>query len=97
MQNFRRRCRTALTDYAEILHMVGMSTVLNQAIELAGGQDAFMAKVPVRPRTLADWRRYGVPDTRALDVERAADYQIKAEQLAVERMQLLRASPQGAA
>lgn len=67
-----------------------MHKVLAEAIEIAGGAEAFAARLGISPRTLAEWRRYGVPDTRCVAVEIATEHRVSAEDLARERIGLLR-------
>jgi DNA-binding transcriptional regulator YdaS (Cro superfamily) len=67
-----------------------MSDPLSRAIEAAGGLDAFIISIGISSRTLADWRRYGVPDTRCLAVEKATNGAVTAQELAVHRVDRLR-------
>ena len=67
-----------------------MTDPLSRAIEAVGGLDAFITGIGISSRTLADWRRYGVPDTRCLAVERATKGVVTAHELAVHRVDRLR-------
>jgi DNA-binding transcriptional regulator YdaS (Cro superfamily) len=67
-----------------------MSDPLSRAIEATGGLQAFIGGLGISRRTLADWRRFGVPDTRCLAVEKAAKGAVMAQELAVDRVQRLR-------
>jgi DNA-binding transcriptional regulator YdaS (Cro superfamily) len=68
-----------------------MSSALIRAIEVTGGPSRFLAALGISPRTLAEWRRIGVPDTRCLGVEAATGGAVTAEELSAERVAKLRA------
>jgi len=71
--------------------MVGtMTDLLSRAIEAAGGPAEFRQRVGISRRTLASWRRSGVPDTRCLAVEQACGGAVRAEELAAARVAKLR-------
>ncbi|WP_265886662.1 YdaS family helix-turn-helix protein [Roseomonas mucosa] len=61
------------------------SSPLSRAIAAAGGQEAFLAAVAISRRTLAEWKRDGVPDTRWAAVEAATSGLVSAEDLAADR------------
>lgn len=66
----------------------GMHTSpLARAIEAAGGPAEFTKAVGISPRTLASWKKEGVPDTRWREVVAACRGAVSAEQLAIERVQ----------
>jgi DNA-binding transcriptional regulator YdaS (Cro superfamily) len=67
-----------------------MSKLLSIAVDAAGGPDAFRKALNISPRTLAEWKRRGVPDTQCVAVERVADGAVRAEELGAERVTLLR-------
>lgn len=60
-------------------------TALARAIAAAGGTAAFLAAASISIRTLASWRKSGVPDTRWGDVVRASNGAVCVEDLALER------------
>jgi DNA-binding transcriptional regulator YdaS (Cro superfamily) len=64
---------------------------LSRAIAAAGGASAFRIAVGISPRTLATWRKEGVPDTRWSDVAGASAGSVTAEDLALHRAGLLAA------
>jgi DNA-binding transcriptional regulator YdaS (Cro superfamily) len=65
---------------------------LLRAIAAAGGAAAFRAAVGISPRTLATWRKEGVPDTRWSDVAAASLGSVTPEDLALHRAGLLSAA-----
>ena len=67
-----------------------MSDPLTRAIEVVGGLDAFITGIGISSRTLAEWRRFGVPDTRCIAVEKATNGAVTAQELAVHRVERLR-------
>lgn len=62
---------------------------LSRAIEASGGAELFRAALSISPRTLYDWRRRGVPDTRWNDVAAACSGAVTAQELASQRAELL--------
>lgn len=66
---------------------------LARAIEVLGGPSEFMAAIDISPRTLASWRKFGVPDTRWGAVARATGGKVDAGALAAERAAALAAAP----
>jgi hypothetical protein len=62
---------------------------LSRAIEATGGTGPFRAALSISPRTLYDWRRRGVPDTRWNDVAAASAGCVTAQELASQRASLL--------
>ncbi len=60
-------------------------TALDRAIAVLGGAQAFCVALDISSRTLANWRKTGVPDTRWSDVARAAGGCVSASCLAQER------------
>ena len=69
-----------------------MTDPLSRSIKAAGGPDAFVRHVGISPRTLADWRRFGVPDTRCIAVEKASGGLVTAQELSADRIARLRGS-----
>ncbi len=67
-----------------------MADPLTRAIAATGGLDAFIGGLGISRRTLADWRRFGVPDTRCIAVERVTKGAVTAQELAVDRVHRLR-------
>jgi DNA-binding transcriptional regulator YdaS (Cro superfamily) len=67
-----------------------MTDLLSRAIEAAGGAAEFCSRVGISRRTLALWRRHGVPDTRCIAVEQACGGVVSAEELAAARVTKLR-------
>ena len=67
-----------------------MTDLLSRAIEAAGGAAEFCWRVGISRRTLALWRRHGVPDTRCIAVEQACGGVVSAEELAAARVTKLR-------
>lgn len=67
-----------------------MSDPLSRAVEATGGLEAFISGIGISRRTLADWRRFGVPDTRCLAVEKATNGAVTAQELASDRVERLR-------
>ena len=66
----------------------GMHTSpLARAIEAAGGPAEFTKAVGISPRTLASWKKEGVPDTRWREVATASRGAVSPEQLAMERVE----------
>lgn len=66
----------------------GMDTSpLARAVAAAGGASEFTRAVGISPRTLASWRKEGVPDTRWREVAIASRGTVSAEQLAMERVE----------
>jgi hypothetical protein len=60
-------------------------TALSRAVSAAGGAAAFLSAASISLRTLASWRRDGVPDTRWRDVVRASNGAVSVEDLAMDR------------
>jgi hypothetical protein len=92
MQEFCNPARDFPRRYADFLldaraarrHAWRMTaSPLARAVAAAGGPAAFMAAVGISPRTLATWRKEGVPDTRWRDV--AACGGATPDELALER------------
>jgi len=71
-----------------------MADPLSRAIEAAGGPAEFRRRIGISPRTLAEWRRSGVPDTRCVLVEKACGGVVSAEELAAARVARLRSVAQ---
>jgi hypothetical protein len=65
---------------------------LSRAIEATGGPGPFRAALNISARTLYDWRKRGVPDTRWNDVAAASAGAVTSEQLAMQRSALLPAT-----
>lgn len=61
------------------------ANALDRAIAALGGAQAFCLALAISPRTLANWRKTGVPDTRWSDVAAAAGGAVTAAALAQER------------
>ena len=74
--------------------VVIMTDLISRAIEAAGGAAEFCSRVGISRRTLALWRRSGVPDTRCLAVEQACGGVVSAEELAAARVARLRSLAQ---
>lgn len=62
---------------------------LCRAIDAAGGPAAFCAALKISSRTLYDWRKRGVPDTRAHEAAAASRGLVSAGELAQQRVALL--------
>lgn len=62
-----------------------VANALTRAIEAAGGAAAFLAAVGVSTRTLASWRKWGVPDTQWGRVVAASRGAVTADELARDR------------
>ena len=60
-------------------------SALAVAIDAAGGPAPFRAAVGISTRTLATWRKEGVPDTRWQAVARASAGAVSVSDLALER------------
>lgn len=58
---------------------------LETVIDAVGGSSAFIKALEISPRTLANWRKEGVPDTRWHAVAALAPEVCKATDLALER------------
>lgn len=71
---------------------VNPTPCLARAIEALGGPSEFMAAIDISPRTLASWRKFGVPDTRWGAVARATGGKVDAGALAAERAAALAAA-----
>jgi len=81
-----------------MLVVMSDASPLARAIEALGGPSEFMAAIDISPRTLASWRKFGVPDTRWGAVARATGGKVDAGALAAERAAALAAAqPQVAA
>lgn len=62
-----------------------MPSPLSKAIDAVGGSAAFIKALEISPRTLANWRKEGVPDTRWPAVSAATDGKVTSRDLALER------------
>ena len=60
-------------------------TALDRAVARLGGPQAFLNRMAISPRTLASWRKTGVPDTQWANVVRATGGQVSADELARDR------------
>jgi hypothetical protein len=60
-------------------------TILQRAIDAAGGPDNFRNVVDISVRTLAAWKKHGVPDVRWKAVAAASQGVVSVEDLALER------------
>lgn len=65
---------------------------LARAIAALGGPAGFRAALDISPRTLASWRKMGVPDTRWGEIARATAGAVTAAELASERADALEAA-----
>jgi DNA-binding transcriptional regulator YdaS (Cro superfamily) len=63
-----------------------MTSPLTDAIEAVGGSAAFLKAMGISSRTLANWRKDGVPDTRWAAVEAVAKGKVTSRDLALERV-----------
>ena len=62
-----------------------IASPLQAAIAAAGGSAEFIRRVNISPRSLASWRKSGVPDTRWQSVAAASGGAVSVAELALER------------
>jgi hypothetical protein len=67
--------------------MIG--TPLEAAIAAAGGPAPFREEVGISVRTLASWRKHGVPDVRWAEVAAASRGAVAVQDLALDRARRL--------
>lgn len=67
--------------------MIG--TPLEAAIAAAGGPASFREEVGISVRTLASWRKHGVPDVRWTEVAAASKGAVTVQDLALDRARRL--------